>query len=415
MAAHKRAGRRRLILAISAATAVTAGATLMALPAGAAPAPEGTVYGTESKDAIDGSYIVLLKDGNDAKGAKDGVGAKSVSAKGGDLAQRYGGKLGRTYDSAVHGFSASGLDKTEAKRLAADPAVAKVVQNHVFKASATQEAPPSWGLDRIDQTETKGDGKYAYPDGAGEGVTAYVIDTGVHISHKDFGGRASFGFNAVDKSDKAEDDNGHGTHVAGTIAGTAHGVAKKAKVVAVKVLDGQGSGSTEQVVAGIDWVTKNHKGPSVANMSLGGGADEALDTAVQKAIASGVTFAIAAGNESTDAGNSSPARVKEAITVASTTKDDQQSDFSNFGSAVDLYAPGSDITSDWNDSDSGTKTISGTSMATPHVAGAAAVYLSAHKDATPEQVAAGLVKGATADKVSNPGAGTPNKLLKVTE
>ncbi|QLE74523.1 S8 family peptidase [Streptomyces rectiverticillatus] len=409
MAAHKRTGRRRTVLAISAAAAVTAGATFMALPAGAAPAPEGTVYGAGAKGAIEGSYIVMLKDG---KGA---AGAKSVSAQGGDLAQRYGGKLGRTYDSAIHGFSASGLDETEAKRLAADPAVEKVVQNHRFTASATQEAPPSWGLDRIDQAETKGDGKYAYPDGAGEGVTAYVIDTGVHISHKDFGGRASFGFNAVDKSDKAEDDNGHGTHVAGTIAGTAHGVAKKAKIVAVKVLDGQGSGSTEQVVAGIDWVTKNHKGPSVANMSLGGGADEALDAAVQKAIASGVTFAVAAGNESTDAGNSSPARVKEAITVASSTKDDQQSDFSNFGSVVDLYAPGSDITSDWNDSDSGTKTISGTSMATPHVVGAAAVYLGAHKDATPEQVAGALVKGATPDKVSNPSTGTPNKLLKVTE
>ncbi|MEV4442413.1 S8 family peptidase, partial [Streptomyces sp. NPDC049577] len=189
--------------------------------------------------------------------------------------------------------------------------------------------------------------------------------------------------------------------------------AKKARIVAVRVLDAQGSGSTEQVVAGIDWVTKNHKGPSVANMSLGGGADEALDAAVRKAIASGVTFAVAAGNESTDAGQGSPARVKEAITVASTTKDDQQSDFSNFGSVVDLYAPGSDITSDWNDSDSGTKTISGTSMATPHVTGAAALYLSGHKDATPEQVASALTQGATAGKVTSPGAGTPNKLLKV--
>ncbi|GAA3039683.1 hypothetical protein GCM10020000_17570 [Streptomyces olivoverticillatus] len=185
--------------------------------------------------------------------------------------------------------------------------------------------------------------------------------------------------------------------------------------MAVRVLDANGSGSTEQVVAGIDWVTKNHKGPSVANMSLGGGADEALDAAVKKAIASGVTFAVAAGNESTDAGNGSPARVKEAITVASTTKDDQQSDFSNYGSVVDLYAPGSDITSAWNDSDSGTKTISGTSMATPHVTGAAAVYLGAHQGAKPEEVEAALVKGATPDKVSNPGAGTPNKLLKVVE
>ncbi|MCC3767359.1 S8 family peptidase [Streptomyces sp. UNOC14_S4] len=412
MGTHKRVGKRRLVLAISAATAVAAGATVLALPAGAAPAPaEGTVFGAGAKDAVDGSYIVLLKDGASAKAA----GSHSLTAQGEDLAARYGGKLNRTYDSAVHGFSASGLDATEAKRLAADPAVAKVVQNHRFRISATQEAPPSWGLDRIDQTETKGDGKYAYPDSAGEGVTAYVIDTGVRISHKDFGGRASYGFNAVDNNDKADDGNGHGTHVAGTIAGTAHGVAKKAKVVAVRVLDAQGSGTTEQVVAGIDWVTKNHKGPSVANMSLGGGADEALDAAVQKAIASGVTFAVAAGNESTDAGQGSPARVKEAITVASSTKDDKQSDFSNYGSVVDLYAPGSDITSDWNDSDNGTKTISGTSMATPHVTGAAALYLSGHKDATPDQVASALTQGATPDKISNPGPGTPNKLLKVVQ
>ncbi len=410
MASHKRAGKRRLVLAISAATAVTAGATLLALPAGAASAPaEGTVYGADAKGAIDGSYIVMLKDGAEKSGAH------AVSTEGKNLAERYGGKLERTYSSAVHGFSASGLDKTEAKRLAADPSVAKVVQNHRFTINAAQEAPPSWGLDRIDQADTKGDGKYTYPDSAGEGVTAYVIDTGVRISHKDFGGRAAYGFNAVDNNDKAEDGNGHGTHVAGTIAGTAHGVAKKAKIVAVRVLDAQGSGTTEQVVAGIDWVTKNHKGPSVANMSLGGGADEALDAAVQKAIASGVTFAVAAGNESTDAGKGSPARVKEAITVASSTKDDKQSDFSNFGSVVDLYAPGSDITSDWNDSDSGTKTISGTSMATPHVTGAAAVYLAGHKDATPQQVADALTKGATADKIGNPSEGTAHKLLKVVE
>ncbi|MEU1826759.1 S8 family peptidase [Streptomyces abikoensis] len=417
MAAHKRTGKRRLVLAISTAAAVTAGATLLALPAGASAPAEGTVFGAASKDAVDGSYIVLLKDGvkDGAKGVAKSADAHAVSTEGKGLAERYGGKLERTYTSAVHGFSASGLDLKEAKRLAADPAVAKVVQNHRFTVKGAQEAPPSWGLDRIDQTETKGDGKYTYPDSAGEGVTAYVIDTGVRISHKDFGGRASYGFNAVDNNDKADDGNGHGTHVAGTIAGAAHGVAKKAKVVAVRVLNAEGQGTTEQVVAGIDWVTKNHKGPSVANMSLGGGADEALDAAVQKAIASGVTFAVAAGNESTDAGQGSPARVKEAITVASSTKDDKQSDFSNYGAVVDLYAPGSDITSDWNDSDSGTKTISGTSMATPHVTGAAALYLAGHKDATPEQVANALTQGATADKIANPGAGTPNKLLKVVQ
>ncbi|MEU3922362.1 S8 family peptidase [Streptomyces sp. NPDC029004] len=399
MATHKRASRIKLTAAITA-VAAAAGVTVFGTSfAGAATPPEGTVYGANAEGAVAGSYIVML----DKKADKQ------------DLAKEYGGKLQRNYSSAINGFSASGLSETEAKRLAADPAVAKVVQNKKFSINATQDDPPSWGLDRIDQADTAGDKKYTYPDSAGEGVTAYVIDTGVRISHKDFGGRAAHGFDAVDNDDSADDGNGHGTHVAGTIAGTAHGVAKKAKVVAVRVLDDNGSGTTEQVVAGIDWVTKNHQGPSVANMSLGGGADEALDEAVRKAIASGVTFAVAAGNESSDASQGSPARVKEAITVASSTKEDAQSEFSNFGEIVDIYAPGSDITSAWNDSDEGTKTISGTSMATPHVVGAAAVYLGAHQDATPEQVAKALTDGATADKITNPSAGTPNKLLKVVE
>ncbi|ADI06153.1 putative secreted subtilisin-like serine protease [Streptomyces bingchenggensis BCW-1] len=405
MAVHKRFNARRLTLATAVAAAVAAGA-FVAVPAGASTTPaEGTVYGTRSADTVKGSYIVLLKGGKTIKAQSTGK----------DLAQRYGGTLRRSYDSAVNGFSASGLTETEAKRLAADPAVAKVVQNHRFTIDATQDNPPSWGLDRIDQADTEGDKKYTYPDSAGEGVTAYVIDTGVRISHKDFGGRATSGFDAIDNDDDADDGHGHGTHVAGTIAGADHGVAKKAKIVAVRVLDDQGSGTTEQVVAGIDWVTENHQGPSVANMSLGGGVDDALDAAVQKAIDSGVTFGVAAGNESTDAGQGSPARVKDAITVASSTDTDEQSDFSNYGDIVDIYAPGSDITSDWNTGDDATNTISGTSMATPHVVGAAAVYLAGHPDATPADVAKALTTGATPDKISNPGAGTPNKLLKIVE
>ncbi|WP_262699403.1 MULTISPECIES: S8 family peptidase [Streptomyces] len=406
MAVHKQRNARRLGLAIAAATAVTAG-VFVAVPAGATTAQpaEGTVYGTQAKNAVDGSYIVMLKGGKSVKAASEGK----------DLAEQYGGKLRRSYDSAINGFSANGLSDTEAKRLAADPSVAKVVQNHRYTIKGTQENPPSWGLDRIDQEDTQGDKKYTYPDSAGEGVTAYVIDTGVRTSHKDFEDRATSGFDAVDNDDSADDGNGHGTHVAGTIAGAEHGVAKKAKIVAVRVLDDQGSGTTEQVVAGIDWVTENHEGPSVANMSLGGTPDEALDAAVQKAIDSGVTFGVAAGNESADASQSSPARVKDAITVASSTDQDEQSDFSNYGDVVDIYAPGSDITSDWNTGDDATNTISGTSMATPHVVGAAAVYLSGHKDAKPADVSKGLTDGATADKISNPGEGTPNKLLKVVE
>ncbi|MER7818040.1 S8 family peptidase [Streptomyces sp. NPDC096153] len=400
MASHKRTNRMKLTAAITAVAAAAGVTVLNTSFAGAAPAPaEGKIYGANAEGAVAGSYIVLLDEKADKK----------------ELAEEYGGSLQRNYSSAVNGFSASGLSETEAKRLAADPAVDKVVQNKRFTVNATQDNPPSWGLDRVDQADTAGDSKYTYPDGAGEGVTAYVIDTGVRVTHKDFEGRASHGFDAIDNDETADDGNGHGTHVAGTIAGTSHGVAKKAKIVAVRVLDDSGSGTTEQVVAGIDWVTKNHQGPSVANMSLGGGADPALDQAVQKAVAAGVTFGVAAGNESSDAGQGSPSRVKEAITVASSTKDDKQSDFSNFGSVVDIYAPGSDITSAWNDSDEGTKTISGTSMATPHVVGAAAVYLAGHKDATPDQVAKALTDGATPDKIGNPSEGTPNKLLKVVE
>ncbi|MBA4861576.1 S8 family peptidase [Streptomyces sp. PSKA54] len=402
MATHKRTRSMKLTAAIATAATAVGVSVFAGSFAGAAAPAEGKVYGANAEGAVAGSYIVML-DEKTSKGAKQ------------DLAQEYGGTLKRTYSSAVNGFSASGLSETEAKRLAGDPAVSKVVQNKKFHIDATQENPPSWGLDRIDQTETAGDGAYTYPDSAGEGVTAYVIDTGVRISHQDFGGRASSGFDAIDNDDSADDGNGHGTHVAGTIAGEAHGIAKKAKIVAVRVLDDQGSGTTEQVVAGIDWVTANHQGPSVANMSLGGGVDEALDAAVQKAIASGVTFAVAAGNESTDASGGSPARVPEAITVASSTEADEQSSFSNYGSVVDIYAPGSEITSDWNTGDDATNTISGTSMATPHVAGAAAVYLAGHPAATPDEVAKALTDGATPDAISNATEGTPNKLLKIVE
>ncbi|WP_411081210.1 S8 family peptidase [Streptomyces sp. cmx-18-6] len=400
MAKHQRPTRRTQLTAAITAVAAAAGVTLFGTSfAGASPAPLGTVYGADAETAVSGSYIVML-------------GEKADKSK---LAEEYGGKLNRTYSSSINGFSASGLSETEAKRLAADPAVSKVVQNKKFSINATQDNPPSWGLDRVDQTETAGDNAYTYPDSAGEGVTAYVIDTGVRVTHSDFEGRAASGFDAVDNDDDADDGNGHGTHVAGTIAGASHGVAKKAKIVGVRVLDDNGSGTTEQVIAGIDWVTANASGPSVANMSLGGGADPALDAAVQKAIAAGITFGVAAGNESTDAGKGSPARVPEAITVASSTEGDEQSSFSNYGSIVDIYAPGSDITSTWNDSDTGTNTISGTSMATPHVVGAAAVYLAGHQDATPQDVATALTEGATPDAISNATEGTANKLLKIVE
>lgn len=291
--------------------------------------------------------------------------------------------------------------------------MASVEQNQTVHLTDTTQSSAPWGLDRVDQTSLPLSGTYTYPDTAGSGVTAYVIDTGVRITHSQISGRASYGYDAVDGDSTAQDGNGHGTHLATTIAGSTYGVAKKAKIVAVRVLDNAGSGTTAGVIAGIDWVTNNHSGPSVANMSLGGGASTSLDTAVSNSIASGVTYAIAAGNSSANASSYSPARVAAAITVGATTSADAKASYSNYGSVLDLFAPGSSITAGWNTSDTATNTISGTSMATPHVAGAAAVYLAGHTSATPAQVATALVNGATTGKVTSPGTGSPNRLLKI--
>ncbi|MBK3533492.1 S8 family peptidase [Streptomyces sp. MBT67] len=385
------------------ATAAAVALATAALPATAAErAPEGVILNADAPGTISGSYIVTLKDSA----------AKSDSAQGKALAKKYGASIERTYRSALNGYAVEAT-AAEAKKFAADPAVASVSQNRTFTVSATQTNPPSWGLDRIDQRSLPLDQRYTYPDKAGEGVTAYVIDTGVRISHSDFGGRAFNGYDAIDNDNVAQDGHGHGTHVAGTVAGTAHGVAKKAKIVGVRVLNNQGSGTTAQVVAGIDWVTANAVKPAVANMSLGGGADAVLDAAVQRSIAAGITYAVAAGNESTNASTKSPARVAEAITVGSTTNTDARSSFSNFGAVVDIFAPGSSITSTWSTSDTATNTISGTSMASPHVAGAAAIYLADNPGSTPAQVSAGLVAAATTGVVTNPGTGSPNRLLHV--
>ncbi|MFD8494181.1 S8 family peptidase [Amycolatopsis sp. NPDC059657] len=383
-----------------AAIGITVAAVAVATAAPALAAqPEGQIRAAGGADAVSDSYIVVLKNAGFVAQAQN-------------LASKFGVNVGRTYGAALTGFSIHGSE-AEAKRLAADPAVDYVVQNRRFHISDTQQNPPSWGLDRVDQHDLPLDSKYTYATKA-DNVTAYVIDTGVKATHKTFAGRVSGGKDFIDNDDDPTDEQGHGTHVAGTIGGTEYGLAKGVKIVPVRVLDANGSGTTEQVVAGIDWVAANAKGPSVANMSLGGGADDALDSAVKGAIAKGVTFGIAAGNESQDASKVSPARVKEAITVAASDKTDKQASFSNFGASVDIYAPGVGITSSWGiGGDTATNTISGTSMATPHVVGAAALYLSAHPDATPAQVADALTGSATSGKITNPSSGTPNKLLYI--
>ncbi|CAM5626349.1 S8 family peptidase [Streptomyces griseorubiginosus] len=388
---------------VLATTALVGGLTT--LPAQAAPAApaEGRVLAAGSPTAVKDSYIVTLK---------KNAGFKAASSEGKGLIKEYGGTVGKTFGSALNGYTAT-LSATEAKRLAADPSVAAVEQNQTVHLADTTQSSAPWGLDRIDQAALPLSGTYTYPDSAGSGVTAYVIDTGVRITHSQISGRASYGYDAVDGDTTAADGNGHGTHVATTIAGSTYGVAKKAKIVAVRVLDNAGSGTTAGVIAGIDWVTNNHSGPSVANLSLGGGASSTLDTAVRNSIASGVTYAVAAGNSSANASSYSPARVTEAITVGATTSTDARASYSNYGSVLDIFAPGSSITAGWYTSDTATNTISGTSMATPHVAGAAAVYLAGHTSATPAQVATALVNGATSNAVTSPGSGSPNKLLKL--
>lgn len=399
--AHLRSTRIRTAAVTTVAAAALVGG-LTALPAQAAPA-EGRVLAANSPTAVQDSYIVTLK---------SQAGFKASSATGKDLIKEYGGTVKKTFGAALNGYTAT-LSAAEARRLAADPAVAAVEQNQTVRVTDTTQSNAPWGLDRIDQTSLPLSGTYTYPDSAGSGVTAYVIDTGVRITHSQISGRASYGYDAVDGDTTASDGNGHGTHVATTIAGSTYGVAKKAKIVAVRVLDNNGSGTTAGVIAGIDWVTRNHSGPSVANLSLGGGASSTLDTAVRNSIASGVTYAVAAGNSSANASSYSPARVTEAITVGATTSTDARASYSNYGSVLDIFAPGSSITAGWYTSDTATNTISGTSMATPHVAGAAAVYLAGHTSATPAQVATALTSGATTGKVTSPGTGSPNRLLKL--
>ncbi|MCL8014088.1 S8 family peptidase [Streptomyces sp. AS02] len=397
-------GRRRrgaLAALVSAAALLTVGAASTA-PASAAPA-EGVVLGADAPGAIKDSYIVTLK---------DSAGFRAASAKGEALATRYGAEVERTYKQALNGY-ATEMTETEAKRLAADPAVERVVQNKTVHINGTQ-SNPTWGLDRIDQADLPLSSSYTYPDSAGSGVTAYIIDTGVRITHSDFGGRASYGYDAVDGDSTAQDGNGHGTHVAGTVAGSTYGVAKNADIVAVRVLDDDGSGTTDGVVAGIDWVTQNAQFPAVANMSLGGDADSVLDEAVENSIAAGITYAVAAGNDNTNASSNSPARVSAALTVGASTSADARSSFSNYGSVLDLFAPGSSITSASNASDTGTATYSGTSMASPHVAGAAAVYLGENPSASPSAVASALTSAASSGTLTSVGTGSPNLLLQVT-
>jgi subtilisin family serine protease len=323
-------------------------------------------------------YIVVLED--------------SVASPG-SVAQehlaRFGGTLGHVYSHALKGYSAA-LPVAAIADLEADSRVAYVERDSVMHASVTQTGA-TWGIDRIDQRNRPLSGTFTYTS-TGSGVTAYIIDTGILFTHSQFGGRATSGFDAVDGG-PADDCHGHGTHVAGTVGGSTYGVAKAVSLRAVRVLNCSGSGATSGVIAGVDWVTGNHAAgaPAVANMSLGGGASTALDTAVNNSIADGVSYAIAAGNgnilgQQQNACNFSPARVAAAMTISATNSSDVKASWANFGNCVDWFAPGVSITSAWYTSNTATNTISGTSMATPHTAGVTAQYLQTNPGASPATV-----------------------------
>ncbi|WP_436492366.1 S8 family peptidase [Actinokineospora sp. HUAS TT18] len=382
---------RRLAGVGLATVACVASAITLAGPAAAA---EAQIVGADRANVVKDSYIVVFKDG-----------AQTADA----LARQYGGTVKHRYSAALHGYAAT-MTEAQAKKVAADPAVAYVEADQVMKLEADQLNPPSWGLDRVDQRDLPLNQKYTYATTASN-VTAYIIDTGINLTHNDFGGRATSGRDTVDNDNDATDCQGHGTHVAGTVGGGAYGLAKGVKLKAVRVLNCSGSGTNAGVIAGIDWVTANHVKPAVANMSLGGGASTTLDDAVRRSIAAGVTYAVASGNSNANACNYSPARVAEALSVNASDSADARASFSNYGTCTDLFAPGVGITSAWIGGNAATNTISGTSMASPHVAGAAALYLAANPTASPATVNAAIVNAATPNKITNPGTGSANRLL----
>ena len=367
---------------------------------------------TQSNIVESENYIVVYKPtmAMSSLSASSYSASAVVSAKSESISKKYGAKVVKNF-SRVISASVMKLSADQVQSLRGDPDVAYIEKDAVVSINAIQE-DPVWGLDRIDQQSRALDDQYVYPSGGAE-VHAYIIDTGIRISHSEFEGRASHGYDAIDGDFDASDCNGHGTHVAGTVGGKTFGVSKSVKLVGVRVLGCSGGGTISGVIEGVEWVTNNHIKPAVANMSLGGGVSAALDDAIKASIAAGVSYVVAAGNSDKDACSSSPARVSEAITVGATNDDDRRASFSNYGSCVQIFAPGKQIKSASYKGDSKTDTLNGTSMASPHVAGVVALVLAQAPQASPEEVSQAIISNAVDGAISSVGSQSPNKLLNM--
>ncbi|OTM44934.1 S8 family peptidase [Acinetobacter pittii] len=368
----------------------------------AAPATTNSVLGSsEAKGIIKNQYIVILN--------KD-VGSSNEFAQG--IAKQHGGRVLQTYDAVLKGFAiylpdVAGTAFVEAMKK--NPKVVSVENDTIMKIDATTQSNPDWGLDRIDQKNLPLDSAYSYSQ-TGSGTTAYIVDTGILSTHQQFSGRVLSGYTAISDGNGTSDCHGHGTHVAGTVGGSTYGVAKNVSLVPIRILGCDGSGASSNVIAGLDWILKNGKKPAVVNMSLGGEANASLDSAVENLFNNGYVMVVAAGNSNTDACSTSPARVSKAITVAATDSTDTRASYSNYGSCVDIFAPGSQINSSWIGSNTATKVLNGTSMATPHVVGVVAEMLQSMPTTTPQTISTNLLNQASSNVVKNP-SGSPNRLL----